>query len=349
MTVYAIDPLVDPRWPAFLENRPDASVFHSRGWLEALKRTYGYLPVVYTTCAPGMPLTDGIALCQVNSRLTGRRLVSVPFSDHCEPLTDEPDDLHELLRGLVAVAKQEKLKYVELRPLTGMLHDCAEKAGFVRSQEFFFHTVDITPEPEVLFQQFHRTCVRVKIGRAEREGLLYEEGRSEKLLSKFYGLLLLTRRKYHVPPPPIAWFRNLAECVGENLTIRVASKDGNPVSAIITILYNNTCFYKYTGVSQDAAKMGGTHALAWRAICDSRALGATKLDFGRTDLDNETLMEYKDRWASTRSGITYYRYPESSVASASDSHDSGLAGRIFACLPDKLLILAGNYLYKHVG
>src|SRR5688572_17255493 len=43
--VCVLDPLTDDRWPDFLERHPRASVFHSRGWLEALKRTYRYDPI----------------------------------------------------------------------------------------------------------------------------------------------------------------------------------------------------------------------------------------------------------------------------------------------------------------
>ena len=53
MSIYALDPLQDPRWPEFLEQQSSASVFHSRGWLAALQRTYGYEPIAYTTSPPG--------------------------------------------------------------------------------------------------------------------------------------------------------------------------------------------------------------------------------------------------------------------------------------------------------
>ena len=39
--VSVIDPLADARWDELVERHPRASVFHTRGWLEALKRTYG--------------------------------------------------------------------------------------------------------------------------------------------------------------------------------------------------------------------------------------------------------------------------------------------------------------------
>src|SRR3989442_10500693 len=81
--VNRVDPLCDPRWGRFLQKHPRASVFHTPAWLEALRRTYGYEPVVYTTTPPGIELTNGMVLCLGYSPITGRRGVSLPFSDHC--------------------------------------------------------------------------------------------------------------------------------------------------------------------------------------------------------------------------------------------------------------------------
>lgn len=88
--VHTLDPLADGRWKTFVEQHRDASIFYTPGWLQALRKTYGYEAVVYTTSAPDEPLTNGIPFCMVDSWLTGRRLVSLPFSDHCEPLVDRP-------------------------------------------------------------------------------------------------------------------------------------------------------------------------------------------------------------------------------------------------------------------
>ncbi len=114
MAIYAIDPLRDPRWAEMLERHPRASVFHTPGWLEALRRTYGYEPVVYTTSPPRADLTDGVVLCRISSRITGRRLVSLPFSDHCEPLTERPEELRTLLNFLESIRSDEGWKYVEI-------------------------------------------------------------------------------------------------------------------------------------------------------------------------------------------------------------------------------------------
>src|ERR1700733_3920504 len=95
--VFSLDPLVDPRWSGLAASHPSASVFHSVGWLNALQKTYGYEPLVYTNSPEHTPLSNGIIFCRVKSWLTGRRLVSLPFSDHCEPLVDSVEELNELL------------------------------------------------------------------------------------------------------------------------------------------------------------------------------------------------------------------------------------------------------------
>src|SRR5262245_25827296 len=86
LMVHRVDHVRDRRWPEFLKRDSRASVFHSSEWLEALRRTYAYEPTVLTTSAPGEDLVNGLVFCRIRSWLTGTRIVSVPFSDHCEPL-----------------------------------------------------------------------------------------------------------------------------------------------------------------------------------------------------------------------------------------------------------------------
>src|SRR4029077_9397620 len=107
-TIHTLNPLQDSRWPEFLQSHPAASVFHTPSWLEALRRTYGYEPTVFTTSAPGEELQNGIVFCRVNDWLRGCRMVSVPFSDHCQPLVDSEENLKLLLGALRQNREREK-------------------------------------------------------------------------------------------------------------------------------------------------------------------------------------------------------------------------------------------------
>jgi len=347
MSVYKIDPLSDPRWPEFLQRQEAASIFHTPGWLAALQRTYNYKPIAYTTCGQGQDLVNGLVFCLVDSKLTGRRLVSLPFSDHCQSLVEDPEDLEELLTALQEERQREGWKYVELRSVA--FTQSFVLTDFKPSKEFYFHKLDIHTSPEDLFRSFHRSCVQQKIRRAEREDLTYKEGRSPALVADFYRLLLMTRRKHHLPPQPLSWFHNLVECLGERLTIRVAFKNGQPAASILTLLYKNCCVYKYACSDPRLKNSGATVHLVWQAIKDAKAQGACEFDMGRSDMQGEGLVAFKDHWNAPRSSLVYYRNSTASGTSAGDWRQNKLAQRFFANAPDWVLTTAGKLLYKHVG
>ncbi|HYR90303.1 MAG TPA: GNAT family N-acetyltransferase [Terriglobia bacterium] len=344
MAVERIDPLNDPRWAAFLERHSEATVFHTPPWLNALARTYGYKPVVYGHTRED-EVTSGIVFCRVNSWLTGSRLVSLPFSDHCQPLVSRFGDLGEMLSAVQAARQAEEWKYIELRPMASNPF-ATEQTGFRGSESVYVHKLDLRPELDTIFQTLHKNHVQRVVRRAERQ-LSYEDGTSEALLAKFYQLQVLTRRRHRLPPQPLEWFRNLIRFMGGNLKIRVASKDGQAAASIITLFYKNSMVYKYGCSDPQFNSCGGMSLLMWNAIREAKALGASEFDFGRSDQDNPGLVAFKDHWGTSRLTLTYYRFP------ASNRNPDGLRRRVaryaFRRLPDFLLTTAGTLLYKHAG
>jgi hypothetical protein len=345
MTVYSLDPLTDSRWAELVERHPSSSVFHSVPWLKAIQRTYGYKPVVYSTSPASAPLSNGVVFCEVKSWLTGRRLVSLPFSDHCEPLLDSPEALTAIGQELKEKVDRKKWKYIEIRPTTAtpLAKDTAV------SLTCFLHTLDLTPNAEEIFRRTHKTSIQQTIKRSEREGVDIETGSSERLLSLFYGLMVKTRRRHQVPPQPIEWFRNLTACMGDRLRIRVASHRGEPIASTITLEHKNALFYKYGASDDRFNSLGATPSLIWKAIVEGKSAGQTRMDFGRSELDNQGLIKFKDRWGATASKLTYLRWSSEPAREASHGHASGLVKRVFGIMPDFVLQTTGRILYRHIG
>lgn len=342
--VYSMDPLRDVRWPQFLERHHMAGLFHSPEWLDALQRTYGFRACVLTTSAPGEHLNNGLVFCRVRSWLTGPRLVSVPFSDHCSPLIDGEKQFGCLVSGLRLEAEQGLEKYLEIRSIaTGS----GVPTGLAESEAFCLHRLDLRPSLDELFGTFHGNCIRRKIRRAERESVSYEEGTSEELLHKFYRLLLPARRRQGVPPQPLSWFRNLIACLGENLKIRLASCEGQPVAGIITIRYKSTMTYKYGCSDPSYHRFGATQLLMWKAIQEAKAAGLLEFDMGRTEWSNDGLITFKDRWGGARSNLQYLRYSARMQRPGYAGIPKRLARRALVSVPDRFLTAAGNIFYRH--
>ena len=340
MTAYWLDPLSDPRWVEFVDRHPSASIFHTPAWLDALRRTYGYEPAVLTTTLPSQELTNGIALCRISSRLTGRRLLSLPFSDHCHPLADTREDLACLGTALLDALHSERLKYIELRPLGP-----TEGLGLPQSQSYYFHRLDLLPNIDEIMRAFHRDCVLRKIRRAERDGLVCEEGRSTALINEFYRLQLMTRRRLGLPPQPTEWFRNLADALGERLSIRVARLGHRPAASILMLRHGRSLVFKYGCSDAALNRHGGMQLLLWQAIQQAKKDGLEELDLGRSDFESEGLVSFKDHWGAEKTTLIYRRYP----AKASGHSVRRLALRVFAHLPESVLVSAGRLIYKHIG
>lgn len=342
--ISVLDPLRDKRWRELIKRHPASSVFHSTEWLSALHLAYGYEPVVYTTCERSDELTSGIVFCKVKSWLTGRRLVSLPFSDHCAPLVESSVEFGDLLLPVWESVDSGEWDYCEVRPIR---FEPGVSGGFGRSDRYCWHAINLQPSMDAIVRNLHDS-VRRKIRRAEREALAYEEGNSEQLLGQFYKLLVATRRRQHLPPQPMKWFRSLVASFGEKLKIRVAYKNAVPIASILTLDYKNTVTYKYGCSDAWLHPLGGVALLFWNTIQQAKAAGYESLDLGRSDRSNEGLTAFKEHWGGIRSGLTYWRYPNRPEACES-SWKRKMAERIVKESPDRLLVAAGNLLYRHIG
>jgi CelD/BcsL family acetyltransferase involved in cellulose biosynthesis len=344
--IYRVDPLSDRRWETFVERHPNSSIFHTAGWLEALRRTYGYEPIVYTTSPAQEELTDGLVFCSVSSWLTGRRLVSLPFSDHCDPLLDEGEMAPALLEELHREQERRAFSHVEFRPrrLFPIL-----QAGSEPSKTYCFHAIDLGRDEKTIYASFHKDCVQRKIRRADREKMRYTEGRSASLLRMFYDLFVRSRQRQRVPPQPFRWFQNLAECMGPAMQVRVALQGERVAASIVTLEHQKTLVYKYGCSDAGLNNLGGMPWLFWKTIQEARDRGLRELDLGRSSWENRGLVTFKDRLGGTRAQLNYWKYPQPVSRTSMLGVLKRPAGWVLEHTPQQVFIAAGRVLYRHFG
>jgi CelD/BcsL family acetyltransferase involved in cellulose biosynthesis len=346
-----IEPLEDCRWEPFLERHPRASVFHSSPWLEALSRTYGFQPIAYTTSLPGEDLENAMVFCRVESWLTGRRLVSLPFSDHCEPLVETTEDQDVLTAALMRKVEAERWSYLELRPVE--VFEVASSLSRT-AVTYAFHQLDLWPDLDTIFNGFHKSSTQRKIRRAEREGLSYREGSTPDLLDDFFRLFTLSRKRQGLAPQSKKWFANLMDCFGEALKVRVALKDDVAIAAMITIRHKDTLTYKYGCSDLRFNRLGSMHLLFWNAIQEAKSSGLRSLDFGRCDAGQQGLITFKNRWGASQSVLTYSRYGAAEKSTHifdlySSQWKSRAAKYALRHISPAILPMIGQIMYQHIG
>jgi hypothetical protein len=349
MKIYQIDPLSDGRWAELVQHHSSASVFHTVAWLKTLRRTYGYQPVVFTTSPPTSELKNGLVFCRVNSWLTGRRLVSLPFSDHCEPLCDTVEEMNFLIRYLQAALDHREWQRLELRPIEWNFREAGDGITLQPDARYYFHTLDLRPELANLFHNFDKDNVQRRIQRAERAGLVEQRGRSEALLKDFYSLFVATRGRHRLPPIPRAWFSNLIESLGDAVEIRVAYQDETPIASVLTLQFRDVVYYKYGCSDARFNRFGAMPWLLWRAVEAAKSNGGARFDLGRTEEDNAGLLAFKNHWVPQPRHLVYWKFPNPSSLNSITGWKLKMAKMIFSCMPESVLAFTGRMIYRHIG
>jgi lipid II:glycine glycyltransferase (peptidoglycan interpeptide bridge formation enzyme) len=146
----------------------------------------------------------------------------------------------------------------------------------------------------------------------------------------------------------VTMLRQIEVSIANGKTTPQACKEAE-ITMQLTLRFKDTVVYKYGGSDPRFHASGGVHALFWRVIQDAKREGLRHFDLGRSDLNNQGLITFKDRWGSIRSKMVYFRYPAQSSCTAGSTWSARTVRQAFAHMPNSILSTAGKLLYKHVG
>jgi hypothetical protein len=336
--------LDDPCWDAGLATCPGATVFHGTAWARVLQDTYGYTPVYFSLGDPEHR-SALLPVMEVNSRLTGRRGVSLPFTDECAPLCQEAGSVSLLFREALAHAKVRAWKYLECRGGKAFFGDAPP------STSFYGHRLDLHAGEKALFAGID-SAGRRAVRKAEQNGLSVEFSQSPDAIREYYRLHCITRKRHGVPPQPFVFFANIQRHVlAQNYGWVVLARHGKVAVAAAVFLHSGTtALYKFGASDEAFQHLRGNNLVMWSAIKRHAAEGFATLSFGRTSLDNEGLRRFKLGWGTSEYPIDYLRYDlrTGRWANAGDN-TSGWYSRVFRYLPLPLARLIGSVLYRHIG
>jgi CelD/BcsL family acetyltransferase involved in cellulose biosynthesis len=345
LTTERLDPVGDARWGAFLAAAPAASIFHHPAWLGLLQRRYGYAMEALAVVDEDGAIVAGLPLARVESRLTGRRLVAMPFSDVCPPLyaAPAPAAAPHALGAAIASERARTGLDVELR---ARMNGIPGGHPVVRH---LWHRLPLEVDADAVLARASKSQVRRGIAKAGREGVVVERGVDRAALDSFYRLHLRTRRRQGVPIQPKRFIRSFEELFERGLGyVLVALHEGRAIAAAVFLSYRGTLTYKYGASDERFLGVRPNHLIFAEAIRAACAEGLRELDFGRTDPDNEGLAAFKRSWGAEEEELAY-----TYVADEAPHERTGAARRFLATAirrgPAAVCRATGAALYRHAG
>jgi CelD/BcsL family acetyltransferase involved in cellulose biosynthesis len=298
--VIIADAVTDPLWGRLVEQRR-TSVFHSPAWLRVLQDTYGFpLRASMLRAAAGDPL-GGLLYAEVDD-IRGPRLVSLPFSDFCDPIVADAAAWQAVTAGVLGDARRFDMRCVHSEE---PLHD-PRLAEVGRAR---WHAIEVEPDEGEAWQRLHPSARRA-IRKAEGAGVTVEHATDERHLREFFELhLRVRRRKYGLLAQPFAFFEHIwTQFLDKGSGVLILARvDGQAVAGCLFLEWQDTLYYKFNASDLDTLEVRPNDRVLWEGLRYARMRGLQRLDFGLTDWDQAGLVQYKRKYATEERTITMLR------------------------------------------
>ena len=296
-----INPLLHRVWDQWVLKAVNGSFFHTQAWAEVLHATYRYKPV-YFTILRNDEIYSLIPILEIKSRLTGKRGVSLPFTDYCEPIAGSKTDFDQMLGVITDYARNSNWKHVEIRGAAFYLKE------FPAYDAYYLYHLKLNRSEKEILKDF-RSSTRRNIKFAVKQKVRIEFANSLQAVRYFYHLMCLTRKRHGLPPQPFSFFYNiyrfiLAEDKG---FIVLASSNKHLIAGALYLKFSKKGIYKFGASDMKFQDLRANNLVMWSAIQWFLKNGFEEFDFGRTEIDNHGLNQFEIRMGCGKTVVEIFQ------------------------------------------
>ncbi len=354
-SVRQIDPLRDPEWDRFVENHPHGWLTQTSHWAQVLCASFQHLTPNYLVVEDSVSrrIVAGLPLFRVESPLTGRRLVSLPFTTICDPLIDLPEHAEVLLDYLKDLIVSEQFKFVEIRTTRGN-QALASSGRLFESNRFMGHEISLEQDLEEIEEKMHlmhRRSVKQGQKRLKAQGLRLKRAENENDLNRFYELYTITRKKLQLPPFPKSFFQNIWKLLRPASMVEILLAEGRQEAFAGFLITKQGNYLSVEAIGWDLRYKAfrPNHLLYWEGIKSGKDEGFKSFGFGRTEDGNSGLMLFKDRWGTRKHPMPYYYFPKSAAKSSVTVNPVLMNALKTVCTVSPAFVLPkiGKFCYRH--
>ena len=296
--VKIIDPLTDLTWNSTCKESP----FYTSNWAEVISGTYGYKPLYFVLCE-NERIRSYIPVMVIDNILTGKRGISLPFSDICEPYAVSRTDFKELFDYIIDYGMKDRWRTFEIRGGKEFLSD------HKMLSMYYEHLLDLSKTIDALLLGFKEN-VRRNIKKAVQSRVEISFYQTEDALKEFIRLNKVTRKRHGLPSQPVKFFYNLYEKIimKKSGLIISAKHEGRTIASNIYLVSGDQVIYKYGSSDYRLQSLRANNLLMWESIKYFKDQGYRIFSFGRTFPDNAGPMRFKSGWSDNIRRINYYKY-----------------------------------------
>lgn len=278
------------QWDMYVANHPAGSFAHTMAFRNAQDHVYGHNRNYIAAFDERRQITGVLPLIQLNSRLFGNFIVSVPYLNYGGLLANDRVTARQLLDCAEKWRSQVGAKHVELR------HASDIEMGLPQRKDKVTFWLPLPDSEQQLWKQFS-SKLRAQIRRAEREGPRIEFG-GLHLLDEFYQVFARNMRDLGTPVYGKSFFKSLLEAYPEKAHLVIARIDGRAVGAAFLLGFKDRMEIPWASTLKKYNSTGVNMLMYWAILKHAIALQYQVFDFGRCTEDSGTY-RFKKQWGAT--------------------------------------------------
>lgn len=342
----AADTRWQQRWNDYVSSNPRCTVYHRYEFKTIIQRAFQQTPHYLLALNTEEHIVGILPSVQLNSRLFGNFIISMPYFNYGGPIADHADIEQQLVQALIDKAQQLGIDHIELRETQPRAHYPArtDKAAMLFA----------LPATEPLLWQQIGSKVRAQIKKAQNHGLTIRIGQQE-LLADFYRVFAENMRDLGTPVYSRDFFATLFDTLtdkaGPEPRLVIAySNAGQAISAGLLISHQGTVEIPWASTLRSANSLNANMFLYWHVLAHSVNQRAAFFDFGRSSKEAGTF-KFKKQWgAKPQQLFWHYWLPDNAPLPAITTNNPkyNLAIKLWQRLPVWLTRLIGPAIVKNI-
>ena len=334
-------------WDAYVNDYPYAAPYCLFAWKESVEQAYGHRSSYLLAEEDGV-IKGVLPLFVFHVPFCGNTLVSLPYCDVGDVLSDNDEIKKTLLAEALLLAKKLKVKAVDIRSGQENLLEKVVSDWHVRVQTGKVRMLLPLPTSSAELWEGFKSKLRSQVRKAEKNGLSFSWG-SEKDIDDFYRVFSKNMHDIGSPVHSKQWIREIVYRYGDIAKMGLVYYKDRPVGCGIMLCTRHTISIPWASTLREANFLSPNMMLYWNFLRFAADSGRKVFDFGRST-PNEGTFRFKKQWGAKPQQLYWYRLSNvlSKEGNASGKKRERLA-QIWQKLPLAVVNFIGPIVRKYIS
>ena len=284
-------------WDDYVLQSQASSVFHLTAWKRLIEQTFGF-ESRYLLVEDSGRICGVLPLFLISNPIIGRALISSPFTVYGGVCASDEESRSILLHAACAMARQEKVQYLELREQRATAYP-----GFHTKTLYVTFQQELPRTPEELLRGFPRDT-RYMIRKAEKNGLRAVTDSLQ--LDLFYDIYAHSVRQLGTPVFGKDFFKRIQAELRDGCEVTVVWHGTKAVAGALSFRFRDAILPYYGGSLMEGRHLAANNFLYWEVMKHALQRGIRRFDFGRSKIGTGAYA-FKTQW-SMREYLLPYQY-----------------------------------------